>query len=79
MQVMVQTMENGILVLLGSLFFPLLPLLGMIGNVFTFYVRALMSRHLYQPPKARTSALRTSIITYVLMAGAPPPPSRWCI
>ena len=66
---MVQTLENGILVLLGSLFFPLLPLLGMVGNVFTFYTRILMAKLLYHPPKTRTSALRTSLITYLLMAG----------
>ena len=69
MQVMVQTLENGILVLLGSLFFPLLPLLGMIGNVLTFYTRLLIAKYLNHPPKTRTSALRTSLITYLLMAG----------
>ena len=70
-QVMVQTLENGILVLLGSLFFPLLPLLGMIGNAFTFYTRIMMARFLHHPPKSRTSALRASLINYMLMAGHP--------
>ena len=72
-QVMVQTTENGILVLLGSLFFPLLPLLGLVGNIFTFYVKVFMAHFLYHPPKSRTSALRTSLITYILMSGKSPP------
>ena len=69
LQVMLQTVENGVLVLLGSLFFPLLPALGAIGNIFTFYVRIAMAQWVCHPPKTRTSAARTSILAYFLMAG----------
>ena len=68
-QMMVQTMENGILVLLGSLYFPLLPALGMLGNVVTFSVRILLASYVFQPPKTRSSASRTSILAHLLMAG----------
>ena len=66
---MVQTMENGILVLLGSLYFPLLPALGMLGNVVTFYVRIQLASCVFQPPKTRSSASRTSVLAHLLMAG----------
>lgn len=66
---MMQTVENSVLVVLGSLFFPLLPALGMVGNLFTFGVRVLLAGFVYHPPKLRTSAAKTAILAHLLMAG----------
>lgn len=74
-----QTVENGVLVLLGSLFFPLLPALGAIGNVFTFYVKLATALWVYNPPKTRTSVARMSILAYLLMAGWLVYSSRWSV
>ena len=69
-QVTVQTIETSILVLLGSLFFPLLPLLGALSNLVTFYTKILLASYVLEPPRTRTSASRTSIMAYSLVAGA---------
>ena len=69
LQMMVQTSENGMLVLLGSMFFPLLPALGIIGNVFTFYVRLAVAFYINDAPKMRTSGLQHSTFHFFLFAG----------
>ena len=66
---MVQTTENGVLVLLGAIFFPLLPALGIIGNVFTFYTQFMLARLVNDAPKLRTSALQDSCFNYILFGG----------
>ena len=69
LQVMVQSTENGILVLLGSLYFPLLPVIGLIGNLVTFYTRLSLSCFINDVPKVRTSGLQDSNFNYFLFAG----------
>jgi hypothetical protein len=68
--VIIQVLDNQVLIWLGSLYAPLLPLFGLAFNVLTFYTKKFLSLYLYTPPKERYSASRTNVLVYSLMLGA---------
>lgn len=68
-QAVIQVIEFEALVWLGSMYAPLLPILGVAANVVTFYTKKLLALFLYAPPVTRYSASRTSNMAYGLMLG----------
>jgi len=68
-----QILDNQVLVWLGSVYAPLLPIFGLLSNVTTFYTKKFLSLHLYTPPKERYSASRTNVIIYSCLLGVSHP------
>ena len=60
------------LVWLGALYAPALPLFGLATNLLTFQVQRGLALTLYTPPKEHYSASRTNVVIYTLLLGAPP-------
>jgi hypothetical protein len=73
LQVVIQIIDTEVLVWLGSMYAPLLPLFGLISNIVLFYTKKFLSLYLYTAPKERYSASRTNVVVYTLMLG------RWTL
>ncbi|BDA42684.1 Transmembrane channel-like protein 7 [Coccomyxa sp. Obi] len=67
--VVIAIIDTEILVWLGSMYAPLLPLFGLLSNVVTFNTKRFLSLYLYTPPQERYSASRTNVVVYTLMLG----------
>lgn len=67
-----QVIETQALVWIGSVFGPLMPVLGLLSNVLQFWAQKLLSMYVFTPPAKAYSASRTSNVAYGLMLGARP-------
>ena len=67
MQVVIQVVENQALIWLGSMYAPLLPLIGLAAIIIAFYFKLFLAVYLHSPPTTRHSASRTSNLAYGLM------------
>ena len=65
----IQIIDNEVLVWLGSMYAPLLPVFGLASNFVSFYTKKLLALYLYTPPKERYSSSRTNVLVYTLMLG----------
>ena len=69
-QLVIGIMDNQVLVWLGALYAPALPLFGLAANLLTFHVKRTLALYLNTPPKEHYSASRTNVIFYTLLLGA---------